>query len=321
MDSDARLAAFDLGHGGRLWDVDTQGPHNRSTNVGGGITSQAGRLYAATGRGDVLAVDAATGKTLWRNTLDAPARSAPTWSDGLLYVVTLDGQIVALSDKDGSRAWNYQAGNPETSVLGAPAPAVANGLVVAGFGSGDLICLRAPTGAVVWADNLGAANGRNSLANLSAIHGLPVIDAGRVFAIGLGGLMLSLDLRAGRRLWLREIAGSETPWLAGDFLFLITADQQLVALTRDGGQVRWVSQLPRYRNMEKLRDPVLWTGPVMAGSRLLLAGDNGQLLTADPANGRLGTPLDLQHPVSVPPIVAGGALLMVTDDAQLLALR
>jgi outer membrane protein assembly factor BamB len=321
MDSDAAVSGFDLRTGARLWRQDTRAEDDRSTNVGGGITSQAGRVYAATGRGDLLAIDAATGRTLWRKTLAAPARSAPSWSDGLLYVVTLDGKVLALADKDGSLVWSYLAGNAPTSVLGQPAPAIADGLVVAGFGSGELACLRAPTGAVVWTDSLSAANGRTDIANVSAIHGMPVIDGGRVFAIGLGGLMLSLDLRAGRRLWQREIAGGETPWLAGGFLFLITADQLLVAADQQDGHLRWVTQLPRYANPEKQSDPIVWTGPLLAGGRLILASDNARLLTADPATGALGTPQELSGPVSVPPIAAGGTVLLVSDDGALLALR
>jgi outer membrane protein assembly factor BamB len=321
MDSDAGLAAFALHDGRRLWRIDTKGEDDRSTNVGGGITSHAGRLYAATGRGDLLAVDGASGKIVWRATLAAPARSAPSWADGMLFLVTLDDQVLALSDKDGSRAWSYQAGTVETSVLGRPAPAVAGGLVVAGFGTGELACLRAATGAVVWTDSLGSATGRTSVANLSAIRGMPLIAGERVFAIGLGGLMLSLDLRAGRRLWLREIAGSDTPWLSGDGLFVLTADQQLVALTPDTGDVRWVSQLPRYRNPEKQSDPVLWTGPVLIGGRLVLAGDHARLLSVDAVSGKPAAPQELGGPVSVAPIVAQGSVLLLTDDGTVLALR
>ena len=46
--------------------------------------------------------------------------------------------------------------------------------------------------------------------------------------------MVCLDLRSGRRLWEREVGGSETPWLAGDWLFVQTLDQSLQDLVRRG---------------------------------------------------------------------------------------
>lgn len=321
MDSDANVAAFDLQTGSRLWRTDTQAKTSRSTNIGGGITSHGGIVYAATGRGDLVAIDGAKGGITWRAVLAMPARSAPSWANGLLYVVTVDDQVLAMSDKDGSKVWAYQATNASTSLLGQPAPAVSDGLVVAGFGSGDLAALRADSGVVVWTDSLALASGRASVANLSAIHGMPVIDRGVVYAIGLGGLMLSLDLRSGRRLWERAIGGSETPWLAGDWIFVLTADQQLVCLRRADGHVRWVSDLPRYGNPEKLRNPITWTGPLLAGGRLVLAGDNKQAMAVSPVDGKVLGTHTLSGPASVPPVLASGALLLITDNGDLLALR
>ena len=239
MDSDAVVAAYDVATGGRIWRLDTQAKGDRSTNVGGGIAVDGDTLYAGTGRAEVLAMETATGKIRWRKTLAAPVRAAPTIADGRLFVLTLDDQLQALATDDGRRLWGYQASAPDTSVLGLPAPAYADGLVVAGFGSGDLVALRATSGSVAWSDSLASARGRNSLLDLSAVSGLPVVADGRVYAGSLGGLLLSLDLRSGRRLWEREIATGDTPWVAGDWLFLLSTAGQLAAIGRANGGVAW----------------------------------------------------------------------------------
>ena len=109
------------------------------------------------------------------------------------------GAILGLDAKTGKTIWTHQARTPQTTLLGLPAPAFANNIVVAGFGSGDLVAIAADTGDVLWTDNLGSTD--PSLSQLSAIAGMPVIDQGRVFAGSLGGLVLSLDLPSGRRLW------------------------------------------------------------------------------------------------------------------------
>ena len=70
------------------------------------------------------------------------------------------------------------------------------------------------------------------MADLSAIRGLPVIAEGRVYTIGLGGLLLANDARSGRRLWEREISGEDSPWAAGEWLFVISSEQQLGAINR-----------------------------------------------------------------------------------------
>ena len=321
MDSDANVSAFDIATGNRIWRRDTQDDEDRSTNVGGGIAVEGGTVYAVTGRADALALDAANGTIRWRKPLGAPARSAPTVSDGRVFVATLDNKLLALSAATGDRQWLYQASTTATTLLGQGAPAVSDGLVVSGFGSGDLAAVRVESGALAWTDSLASARGRNSLVDLSAIRALPVVDRGRVFAIGVGGLLVSLDLRTGRRLWEREVGGTETPWLAGDWLFVQTSEQSLAAIGRDDGRVRWVTDLPRYDNPEKQSGPLFWTGPVLAGGKLVLAGSNEQALSVDPVTGRLIGRQDLRGAAAVSPIAAAGFLFILTEDATLQAFR
>ncbi len=156
MDSDGAVSAFDVASGNRHWNTDTQPKKDRSTNVGGGLAAVGGTVYATTGRAEALALDARTGKIIWRSALETPARSAPTVVDNRLFVTTLDDRMLAFSTSDGKRLWSFQATAPATSVLGAPAPAYADGLVVGGFGSGDLVTLRADTGTLAWSDSLAA---------------------------------------------------------------------------------------------------------------------------------------------------------------------
>ena len=321
MDSDAVVTAFDTRDGRQLWQSETRGKHNRSSNVGGGTALDGGTLYVATGRGDVLAYDAATGKQRWRNSLAAAARAAPTVIDGRLLIPTIDDQMVALAAADGRRVWAYQATNADTSLLGLPSPAYADGLLVAGFGSGELVCLRATGGSVAWADSLAATRGRNSLIDLSAIHGMPVVEGGQVFATGLGGVTLALDLRTGRRLWERDIGSAETPWLAGDWLFLLTLDNQVVALNRADGGLAWATPLPRFKNVKRQTGPIRWVGPTLAGDRLVLASSEGEAVSMSPYTGKLIGQQKLSGPASVSPVVADGTVYLVTDDAKLLALR
>lgn len=321
MDPDAVVTAFDLRTGRRLWRAETEGKKDRSTNVGGGVSFDGGTLYAATGRAEVLALDPARGTIRWRHDIEAPARAAPTIADGRLYVPTIEDKVVALSAKDGARIWAYQATSAQTTALGLPSPAFADGILVAGFGSGDLVALRPDSGGVIWTDSLAAAAGSGSLADLSSVRGLPVIDRGRVFAISLGGLMLSLDLRSGRRLWEHGIAGADTPWVAGDWVFVLTSDQQVAAMNRDDGGVRWIASLPRFVNAEKDADPVYWAGPVLVNGHLLVVSSSQQLVTLNAANGAMTGWRKLRAPATLAPVVAANTTLLVTDDGTLTALR
>jgi outer membrane protein assembly factor BamB len=321
MDSSGVVSAFDAASGARHWQLDTRGEDNESTNIGGGLGIDQGVLYVVNGVADVLALDAAKGTVNWRRNTGTPARSAPTIADGRVFYSTIDDRLIALAAKDGQQLWSYQGPTAATSVLGQPAPAYANGLVVAGFGSGELAVLHVESGAVAWTDSLAAAAGHNSLSDLSAIRGRPVIADGRVFAVSLGALCVGVDLRSGRRLWERDVASADSPWVAGDWMFVLSSDQQVAAINIQDGRVAWVSDLPHYENEEKKKDPITWFGPVLVGDRLIVAGTNKQALAVSPYTGEILGKQDLPGAASLAPVVAGGTVYVVTDDASLLALR
>jgi outer membrane protein assembly factor BamB len=321
MDADAVVSCFDAGSGARLWQFETRDDDDSGTNIGGGIAFDGNSLYVATGRAQALALDPATGKPRWRQTLDSAARSAPTVAEGKLFIALLGERLVALAAEDGHRLWSYQSAETTTSVLGLPAPAYADGLVVAGFGSGDLVALRGISGAVVWTDSLAAARGRNSVVDLSAIHGMPVIQNGQVYVVGLGAVMLALDLRSGRRLWERDIASNQTPCVAGDWIFLLSADSELAALATIDGSIAWVTQLQQFENMEKHQDPIFWRGPTLVSDRLLVSSSNRLIEAVSPYTGKILGDQELSSPVSVPPSLANNTVYVITDDGQLVALR
>ncbi|MGI4802868.1 MAG: PQQ-binding-like beta-propeller repeat protein, partial [Janthinobacterium lividum] len=234
---------------------------------------------------------------------------------------TIDDQLIALSLPTGERAWGYSANSSSTTVLTDAAPAISDGFVVAGFGSGELVAIRADSGVLAWSDTLASSRGRNSSVDLSAIRALPVIDRGRVYAIGIGGLIVALDLRTGRRLWEREIGGGQTPWIAGDWLFVQSSGQSLTAISVDDGRVRWTQDLPRWDDPAKQRDPIFWSGPLMANGKLVLAGTSQVAVSINPVDGRILGTQTMSSSVSVAPVAAAGTVLILCDDGTLQAFR
>jgi len=320
MDSNARVSAFNLSNGELRWRVDTKSEDSRSNNVGGGLGLADGILYAVNGLGDVVALDAASGKQKWRINLGVPGRSGPTIVAGRIFVATIDDRLVALDVASGRHLWDYRAINAITAMLGEPAPAYSDGIVVAGFASGELTALRADTGAVVWTDNLISAG--VGLLDIYSIRGVPAISGSRVFAIGMGGMTVSNDLHSGRRLWEHNVSGLDSPWVAGDWVFVITIDQTIAAINADDGSIAWVRQLPRWGNPKKQRDPITWYGPLLASDRLVVAGTSKAALAISPYSGDILGMQKLPGVASpLQPVIADGTLLLIADDGSLTALR
>lgn len=320
--SDGAISAFDAATGARVW-VHTAGVASELRGVvfGGGVSFADGKVYATNGAGEVIALDAATGASLWKVKPAGPLRGAPTVDFGSIYVMTQDNQIVALEAATGNLQWQESASATESGVFGVGAPAAGQGTVIAGYSSGELVAYRYENGRTLWADALARTNISTQVGSLTDIDADPIIDSGRVYALGQGGRMAAYELVTGQRIWELNLAGISTPALAGDWIFTLTDDARLLAIARASGKVRWISQLPRYRNEKKKNNPIFWQGPVLAGESLWVVNSDGQLWRASPGDGTASRFTELKKPISLAPIVANRMLYILDDSGRITAFR
>ncbi|MBT3360752.1 MAG: PQQ-binding-like beta-propeller repeat protein [Rhodospirillales bacterium] len=321
IDADTAVSALGGESGNKLWSVELTPDEEDDGHISGGLAFENGQVFVSTGFAQVIALNAKTGEVNWRRSVEAPMRAAPTVRGGRVFVITLDNKLYALNAQTGETLWTYSAATEVASLLGGASPAVDEGIVVAPFTSGELIALRVESGRVLWTESLAAVRRTDVVSTLSHIRGRPIIDRGRVYAVSHSGQMAAIDLRSGRRVWDKEIGGLENPWVAGDYLFLLTNDAELLCLSRKSGRVFWVQSLPRFEDEEDREDPIVWTGPILASDRLIVAGSHGESYAISPYDGRFLGKMDMPDGVSVPPIVAGGIVYVLTDNASLVALR
>ncbi len=321
LDSKGMLSAFNTGSGERLWKFDTRSPNEEDVVYSGAITTGDGKVFAATGVGEVVAIAQEDGKELWRVNAQGPIRGAPTFSAGRVFVTTIDNQALALSADTGERAWVHSGISENAALLGGASPAVKDSVVVLPYSSGELFALKAETGRVFWVDNLSEVRRANAVTSLADIRGNPVIDNDIVVAMSHSGRISALDFKSGARLWDRRIGGTHTPWIAGEFIFVLSNTGEVIALTRRDGRVRWITQLPQFESPDDREGAIQYAGPVLAGDRLIVASSLGELRTISPYTGDPLGIVDIGDRVFVAPIVAGGTLYVLTDKARLIAYR
>lgn len=322
IDTEARVSAFDATNGAKLWstmlDVDGDG---RPSLFGGGVSAATDMVFATNGVGDVAAFKADTGALVWKKRPAGPLRGAPTISNGNVYVMTQDNQIYALQASDGEAQWNEAGPVGVSGIFGVAAPAAAQGTVIAGYSTGELAAYRYENGRSLWSDTLSRTSMSTSVSTLTDIDADPVIDRGRVFALGKGGRMAAYELITGQRIWEINIAGIATPVVSGEWIFVLTDEAKLLCVQRASGKIRWISKLQRYKNEEKKKGPVSWRGPVLAGGRLIVANSDGQVWSVSTAEGAASQVFDVKQPISLGPIVANNMLYLFDDKGQISAFR
>lgn len=321
-DTNAVVHSFDAATGTAGWSTEiAKSDKNTAARFGGGVSYDGGKLYATDGLGDVVALNASDGSEIWRVRPGAPLRGAPSVAYGQVYVVTQDNQLFALSEADGKVVWTSTGSLESQGVFGVAAPAVGQGTVVAGFSSGELNAYRYENGRSLWGDALSRTSISTSVSSLADIDADPVIDQGQVYAVGQGGRMVALEIVTGQRLWEQDFAGLATPYVAGEWVFVVTNDARLICIARGSGKIRWISQLNGFKNMKKHKDPIYWDGPVVAGNKLVLVNSEGQIVFASPQTGEVQRTIDTGSSFSLPPVVAENTLYVLDHDGRVTAYR
>ena len=325
MDADANVSAMDAKSGARLWRQSLAEKTKRDRiSFGGGIAYDGGHIYVTSGYRFVAAIDAATGKLIWRTKVDSPIHGAPTVTDGKVIAVNVDDELESFDTATGAQGWTYQALTEPARILAASSPVASGGTVVAAFASGELAALRTANGNEEWTATLSRTNRTNALSEIRDIAGRPVIYNGDVLAGSHSGVFMVTDLRTGAPRWNLPVTSITTPWPAGDVVFLVSQAGEVICASRENGQVYWITELnkdPKKKKKKSKKQRTLYFGPVLASGRLIVVSDEGKAVALDPQTGAVKSTIALGGPALIPPIGVNGTLFVVTDKATLVAIR
>lgn len=322
VDAAGELSAHDAASGDDAWRFAPENVDAIDRLRGGAVAFADGRVHLASTEGTVFALDAATGGEIWRQPLRTPVRSAPTVIGGYVLVPSVDSQLFALDAGSGEIAWRHSGLFEQAGLLGGASPAAAGEIAVAAYSSGEVVALFLHSGEPLWNETVLRPRRTLAIGAITDIVGDPVIDGDRVLVAGASGEMAAFDLERGDRLWAAEVTSTQTPWVAGDFIYALTERNELVCMLRQGGRVRWVSPLGELADPEDTSSArVRWVGPLLVSDRLLLASSLGEVASVSPYTGELLGKAELAGPVTLPPIVADGTVYFLTDDGELLAYR
>lgn len=318
MDAKGFVSAHDAMHiSNTRWMSKSLVEEDEPDVMGGGLAVDGGRLFLTSGYGKVAALDAATGKELWKVALGTPLRNAPKASGGKLFVLTADNQLFVLDALKGTQLWSHRGITENVGFITSAAPTAKDALVLAPYSSGVIHALDAASGQEVWNDTLILSRRTTATGGFSGIGGAPVIADDTVYAGDSGGFFAAITLLSGRRVWEQDIPTLNAAWIAGEYVYLLSESAQLSCLLRADGRVKWTQQLPRYENEAKRKDAYVWYGPVMAGGQLLVAGQHGVMLALSPKDGATVSSIDIDDKITNSPVVAGGRIYYMTRDARL----
>lgn len=323
IDAEGVVTARRLSDGKQIWRkrLKSQNKAERGSSLkGAGLAEFNKKIYATTGFGGIFCLNMLDGEQIWRKDMEMPIRIAPTVNAGRVLVQSFDNTLSALDAENGEILWKSQTDYESTTLVGGASPAYSPEMdvVIAAFSNGELRAFKASTGTPLWADLLVSHKRTNSLAEITAIKANPVIDGNKVFAVGYNSVLTAIDLRTGARIWEREMGSTNQPWVAGDYLYVLTNDFDLLALNKENGKIIWNTAIPKGTDSDE-KNGVFGSGPLLADNRLIVTTSNGYIFAVSPYSGEILSYVSVDEGVELSPIMAEGITLFTTNDAEMIA--
>ncbi|TBN39425.1 quinoprotein [Paracoccus subflavus] len=323
LDSRSRVTATTTG-GATAWTADiAPALEGRDSVSGGGLAYEAGRIYATSGFGELVALDAGSGGILWRQRVDAPIGGGPAVQNGVVYVLARNDLGWAVRASDGKVLWQT-SGTPSTAgVMGVSVPAVQGSTVVFPFASGQLLAADRDSGATLWTAQIAGTRIGRAIANIRDVTGDPVIAGGMVYGGTSSGRINAVELDSGLEAWSARDGANSPVVVAGGSVFAVNDQAELIRLDAATGGVIWRVALPYYTTERVRRQDRIHAhfGPVLAGGRLFVVSTDGLMRVFDPNSGSLVGQAAIPGGAAAAPAVAGQTIYVVSRSGQLHAFR
>ncbi|HEV8503430.1 MAG TPA: outer membrane protein assembly factor BamB [Casimicrobiaceae bacterium] len=213
-----------------------------------GVGADAAAAVVGTEFGDVIAVSP-DGKIAWKSKVSSEVTAPPAVAGGIAVIYAGDGRVFALDIKDGKTRWVYQRQSPPLIVRNSAPATVSHGGAFVGTAGGRLVALDATNGIVGWEAAVAVPKGATELERIADVTSPPLIDGRNVCATAFQGRTVCFDALRGTSIWSRDIAS-----YGG-----MTQDAKNFYITEDTGTIQ---------ALDKSTGATLWKQDVLKGRRI-----------------------------------------------------
>jgi outer membrane protein assembly factor BamB len=275
-------AIYAASRGGNLVRVDpASGKEVWRVTVDGGIGAGVGSdglIVAVAGRrGNVLAFDA-SGKPLWEAQVSSDVLAPPLVGHDLVVVRSTDNRLTALEAATGKRRWMFQRQQPALALRAEAELAFAGDNVLAGFPSGRLSAVALSNGAGRWDAGVSEPKGATEVERLANVMGAPGLYEDDVCAASYQGRIACFDVHTGDLRWAREFSAAAGVAVTADAVFGIDTASHIGAFQRSSGASLWQNAALANRRL---------SAPVALGKLIAVGDFEGRIHFLRAADGTL----------------------------------
>jgi outer membrane protein assembly factor BamB len=309
---------FAASHKGEVLAVSAESGHHvwvkkLKMPISAGPGAGQGLVVLGTSKGVVVALDGATGRELWRAHVNSELLSAPAINEKIVVMRSVDGRLHGFDVHNGKELWSVEQQVPRLSLRGTATPIIAKEVAISGFDNGKVMAVSLSSGDTVWDTALASPHGRTELDRLVDIDSAVRAVGDNVFAAGFQGRTAMLALDSGQIWWAHDMSSYRGLVADDDNLYVTQSDGIVVALRQRDGSELWRNQKMKLRRLST---------PVLTSTAVAVADFQGYLHWLDKTTGELvARERVAKERVTNAPIAVGDTVIVLTDGGKLAAYR
>jgi outer membrane protein assembly factor BamB len=309
---------FAASHKGELLAVSLDSGHHiwlkkLKIPISAGPGAGSGMVVVGSSKGAVVALDGATGRELWRARVNSELLSAPAISDKVVVMRSVDGRLHGLDAHTGKALWSVEQQVPRLSLRGTATPIIAKDVAISGFDNGKVMAVSLNTGDTVWDTALASPHGRTELDRLVDIDSAVHAVGDNVFAAGFQGRTAMLAVDSGQVWWAHDMSSYRGLAVDADNLYVTQSDGIVVALRQRDGSELWRNQKLKLRRLST---------PVLTSTAVVIADFQGYVHWLDKNTGELVARERIaKERVTNSPVSVGDTVVVLSDGGKLAAYR
>lgn len=252
------------------------------------------------------------GKPLWRKQLASRVVTAPLVAGERVFVLAMDRSVHAFDALDGRKLWSYQRPNDALTLASPGVLAPFKDTLLAGQGT-KLAGLDPLRGTLRWEATLASPRGTNEIERLADLVGPAARNGDVICARAFQSAVACVNAERGNVVWTRNAGGVNGVGADAQMVAGVDASDRLTAWRASDGTVAWTVEKLLYRSL---------TAPLAVGKAFVLGDVEGMVhwFARDTGEAVLRLPTD-GSPIQTTPVASGLTLLVVTRDGGLFAFR
>ena len=242
-----------------------------------GTAAGFGIVVVADVDGNVIALDQKDGAQLWSTNVKGEILSKSVIDTKIVVVKSGSGELIGLNRVSGEIEWSYRSKLPPLTVRGSSSPVLSDDKVFVSFDNSRLGVFDINSGFPLWDGAISYVSGTSELANLIDGDSSPVIEGGLVYTTNYQGNLNIFDIAQKRSVWTNEISSFYSPIIMRGLLIVAEADSTMKSFSLTSLEESWINE--DYLNRE-LSNPVSYKGSLIVGDF------EGYIHIIDPLNGK-----------------------------------